>query len=57
MKKKKKKLKILTGPNRDTLIAQGFFDGRYKEKVVKDKKKTSNKFSSRKFDYRKEIGE
>jgi len=38
---------------RKEMLEQGVFDGRYKTKLIKDKKKENNKKSCRKFKYKK----
>ena len=37
-----------TKQKRADMIASGAYDGRYKERVIKDKKKEQNKLASRK---------
>ncbi len=58
MKKKKKKqtaLDVARNLQRKLAIQQGFYDGRFKEKTVKDKKKEySRKLARKKVDLRKE---
>jgi len=51
MKKKKKKetsFQVAKKLQRKLAMQEGFYDGRFKEKVVKDKKKEFNKRLSRK---------
>jgi hypothetical protein len=51
MKKNKKKetsFQVAKRLQRKLAMQQGFYDGRFKEKIVKDKKKESNKRLSRK---------
>lgn len=38
---------------RKEMLEQGAFDGRYKTKLVKDKKKQNDKMKCRKFKYKK----
>jgi hypothetical protein len=47
MKKKQPKDRYRQKKNREDAMAAGFYDGRFKEKVVKDKKKWSSKRGSR----------
>jgi hypothetical protein len=49
-RKKKKKQTVLVAQKlqRKLAMQQGFYDGRFKEKVVKDKKKESEKKLARK---------
>ena len=54
MKKKKKSvkkdlLKLGKAENREKAKEQGFYDGRYRGRVVPDKKKKEDKEASRKF--------
>jgi hypothetical protein len=56
-RKKKKKQTVLVAKKLQRKLAmhQGFYDGRFKEKVVKDKKKESEKkLARKKIDIRKE---
>jgi hypothetical protein len=51
MKKKSVKkdlLKLGKGENREKAKEQGYYDGRYRSKVVPDKKKKENKEAARK---------
>jgi len=50
MKKKKKKdlTSIETKINREVQKSQGFFDGRFRERKILDKKKENDKYQSRK---------
>jgi hypothetical protein len=57
MSKKKKKQSVITALKlqRKLALQQGFYDGRFKEKVVKDKKKESEKkLARKKVDLKKE---
>ena len=59
MKKKKKKhqtsFEVAKNLQRKLAMQQGFYDGRFKEKAVKDKKKEySRKLARKKIDLRKE---
>ncbi len=58
MKKKKKhqtSFEVAKNLQRKLAIQQGFYDGRFKEKMVKDKKKErSRKLARKKVDLRKE---
>jgi len=61
MKKRKKKKQSSFDAakrlQRKLAMQQGFYDGRFKEKVVKDKKKEqSKKMARQKVDWRKESG-
>jgi hypothetical protein len=47
MKKKQPKDRYRQKKNREDAMAAGFYDGRFREKVVKDKKKWSSKRGSR----------
>lgn len=40
---------MLKGKQRDEAIAQGFYDGRFKAKVIPDKKKQSSKDECKKW--------
>jgi hypothetical protein len=42
-----KNIKTHKGTKRDEQVAQGVYDGRYKQKVIKDKKKEYNKYICR----------
>ena len=47
MSKKKKVDTRKTTPCRDVLISAGYFDGRFRAKTYKDKKKESDKYACR----------
>lgn len=49
MKKKSKLSSLLKGLERENRKEQGFFDGRFSPKVIKDKKKQQSKDACRKF--------
>ncbi len=54
-KKLKKKLhKLILKQNREKAKKEGFYDGRFSEKVIPDKKKKTNKEACRKFKQKKE---
>jgi len=59
MKKKKKRetsYDVAKKLQRKLAIQQGFYDGRYKEKTVKDKKKEySKKLARKKVDLKKDV--
>ena len=57
MKKKKKaesSFNYMKGKNREEAKAQGFFDGRFMARVIKDRKKHLSKTHSRKWRLKKE---